>query len=925
MPAPVPGLYRLLLRAVAPARERAWLLADLEEEAAARARIHGEDAARAWSRAQVIASLLPLLGRRLDVALRSSWSTPMNLLRHLGSDTMLSMRRLAHAPGFSLVCILTLALGIGGNTAVFTLIDRVILQPLPVERPSELYRLGDTDDCCVNSGLKGAFSLFSYDLYTHLKQAAPEFSELAAFQANTRAITIGRPAPDTPDDTLDGAYVSGNYFRMFGLTPAAGRLIQPSDDSPSAAPVAVLSHRAWMQTFQGRPDVIGGAILLNGVAGTIVGVAPEGFYGDTLRPEPADIWVPLASEPRLQPAARLLEARPSHWLYAIGRLAPGTPVAPVEAKLTAALQGWITSTLELSAEERQQIPRQSIKVVPAPAGVNSLREAVKPSLHLLQAVAAAVLLIACANLANLLLARGMARRAETAVRTALGASRSRLVVQGISESLLLSLAGGVAGLFVAQAGARAIIGLTFAGAASVPIDAAPSPRVLLFALGISLVTALAFGAAPAAMGSRADPIDAMRGAGRATGDRSSKLRQSLVALQVALSLVLITCAGLLGRSLVNLQQQDFGFRANGLYAASLAPSLSTIPAGQLEAVYARTRDRLQQVPGVTAAAFALYSPMSGDNWASRITVDGHGTDERLVASWNRVSPGYFETIGTPLLRGRAFDERDRPGAPLVAVVSETFATKFFGGADPVGRRVGFTNSRGTGERDLQVVGVVGDVKYQDGRAPAYPTFFLPFLQKEADRAGAAATVSLDRSHYAQALVVRTLSPRPGLDGETRRALAEIDRRLIVRTLRPMDEQVAGHFNLERLIARLTMAFGSVALLLACLGIYGVTAHAVTRRTREIGIRMAVGASRPQVLQTVLRGALVQLAAGIALGLPAAFIAGRLLEATLFGVTGRDPVVLGAGLGLLGLAVVAAAFIPARRAAAMDPVRALRIE
>jgi predicted permease len=843
----------------------------------------------------------------------------------MGADLTLAVRRLWDAPGFALVCLTTLALGIGGNTAVFTLIDRVMLRPLPVQRPTELYRLGERYDCCVNSGLPGGFSLFSYDLYARLRAEAPEFSELAAFQANTRAITIGRPEPGAPGEAFDGGFVSGNYFAMLGLPAAAGRLLQPADDHAGAPPVAVISHRAWTDRFQQRQEVIGSAMLLNGVAGTIVGVTPEGFYGETLRPDPPDIWIPLSNEPLMQPAAKLLHARPTHWLYIIGRLKPGTSLPPLEERLTARLQQWIVETVELSGEERGRVPQQHIKVVPAAAGVGSMRDEVAPSLELLQAVAAVVLLIACANLANLLLARGSARRSETAVRVALGATRGRLAAQLLTESLLLASIGGLAGLVVAHAGARAIIQLTFRGATNVPVDPAPSTLVILFAFGVSLVTALAFGGAPALIGSRSNPIEAMRGTGRTTTDRGSMLRQSLVALQVGLSLVLITCAGLLARSLGNLQQQDFGFRTEALYVANLAPSLSTTPPDQLESLYPRTRERLRQVPGLASAAFSLYAPMSGDNWASSITVDGHSTSERLVASWNRISPEYFETIGTPLLRGRSFDERDRPDSPLVAVVSQTFATRFFGDGDPIGRRIGFGNSTGTAPREFEIIGIAGDTKYQDGRRAAYPTFFLPFLQQATSGRVGPAGPRIDRSHYAQALMIRTHGKAPGLEGEIRRALADVDRRLIVRTLRPMDEQVAGHFNLERLISRLTIAFGSVALLLACLGIYGVTAYSVTRRTREIGIRMAVGASRPSVLRTILRGALAQMAIGIAVGLPAVFAAGKFLESTLFGVSWRDPLMIGAGLSILALATAIAALLPARRAATMDPVKALRVE
>ena len=843
----------------------------------------------------------------------------------LKSDFVLALRRLREAPGFALVCILTLALGIGGNTAVFTLIDRVMLKPLPVPRPAELYRLGDTADCCVNSGLAGSWSLFSYDLYTHLRDAAPEFAELAAFQANTRGVTIGPPDPGTPGQTLDGSFVSGNYFQMLEVSPAAGRLPQPSDDRAGAPTVAAISHRAWVERFQRRADLIGSTMLLNGVPATIIGVAPEGFYGTMLRPDPPDVWIPLSNEPLLQPASRLLEAKPSHWLYAIGRLKPGAAgPGAIESRVTIQLQQWIGATLDLSADERRQIAQQHINVVRAAGGVSSMRDRVAPSLTLLQAIAAAVLIIACANLANLLLARGMARRTQTAIQVALGASRRRLISQDLAESILLACAGGLAGLIVAFGGARAIVAVTFAGASGVPVDPSPSAAVLAFAVIVSLLTGIVFGAAPAIIGSGSDPLDAIRGSGRTAGDRGSSMRRSLIALQVALSLVLITCAGLLGRSLRNLEEQDFGFRTESRYVATLAPALATVPAEDLQALYARLREALLRIPGVANAAFCLYSPMSGDNWSSRITVDGHGTAERLSASWNRVGPGYFDAIGTPVLRGRAFDDRDAPGSPLVAIASQAFVRKFFGDANPLGRRIGFANSSGGGAREFEIVGVVGDTKYQDGRKAPYVTFFLPFLQRAASRVEGAAG-RLDRSHYPQAIVIQTAAPVSGLEKEIRRALAGVDRRVTVRMFMTMDEQVAGNFNMERLIARLTGVFGSVALLLACLGLYGVTAYWVTRRTREIGIRMAVGASRTRVLFTVLRGAAVQIALGLAGGLPAAVVAGRLLQSTLFGVSDRDPAVLLAGVAVLTVSAIVAAVIPARRAAAMDPVRALRVE
>ena len=687
--------HRWIVRVVAPPDQREWMLADLEDESAARARTFGAAAARHWARRQVFASAGPLLRRRLESAIAESRRLFMNILSGLSGDIVLAFRRLREAPVFAVICTATLAIGIGGNSAVFTLIDRVLLNRLPVSQPEELYRVGETDDCCVNSGLAGSFSLFSYNLYQHLREAAPEFTELAAFQANTRAVTVGRPEGEAPAETLNGSFVSGNYFQMLRLTPAAGRLAMPSDDSPGAAPVAVLSHAAWTRRFGARRDIGGTAVLLNGVPATIVGVAPEGFYGETMRPNPPEMWIPLANEPQLQPAARLLEAPASHWLYVIGRLRADTPLEPIQARLTSTLQHWLTTRLPLTPELRAEIAQQHIKIVSAAVGVTSMRDEVAPALQLLQTTAAIVLLIACANLANLLLARGLARRGETAVRVALGAPRGRLIAQSLVESLVLACIGGGLGLLVSFAGARAIVDIAMPGS-SLPVDPLPSGAVLAFAIGLSLLTALVFGAAPALLGSRPDPIEALRGSGRSTAARGSTLRRSLVALQIALSLVLIAAAGLLGRSLNNLQDQDFGFRTENRYVASLAPSITVIPGDELPTIYARIRERLQQVPGIVNVAFSLYSPMSGDNWAAGVITDG--STESQGASYNRISPGYFETTGTPIVRGRAIDEQDRVDTPLVAVVSETFAKRFFGDADPIGRRIGFAGGRGTGRR-----------------------------------------------------------------------------------------------------------------------------------------------------------------------------------------------------------------------------------
>jgi predicted permease len=919
----VPRLVEWLFFVAAPASGRDSLLADLEEEAAVRAARDGRAAASRWCWRQLAGSLLPLVLQRVSLALSGSWRTSMLFWRRLPYDLAFAGRRLAQSPGFTLTCVLTLALGIGATTAMFTLIQQVLLNPLPVHRPGELYRLGDDDNCCVTSGLHGAQSIFSYDLYRHLRDHTPEFVSMAAFQAGGPPLNVRRPDV-TAAEPFDGELVSGNYFTTLGVTAVRGRLLDQADDRSGAFPSAVISFRAWQRRFGSNPAIVGQTIAVNGVTVAIVGVTSDGFYGDTLRPNPPEIWLPIASEPLISPEARLLATPTANWLYVIGRARPGTRPDQVATRVTTLLRQWLTALPDLAARDRARIAQQQIRVIPASTGVGNMRDGVRPVLLILLGISAAVLVIGCANLANLLLARGLGRRVEFAVRTALGAPRGRLLAESLMESVVLSGAGGLAGLAVAYAGARAMIAMAFPGARDFPVDPSPSIPVLVFATAVSLVTGLAVGIVPALIGSRSDPIEAMRGAGRVAGDRGSRLRQTLVSLQVALSLALVACAGLLATSLHNLQRQDFGFRTEGRYTASLSASLGAVTPGRLEAIYRLLPERLGRIPGVTSAAFALYGPMEGNNWIARLAVDGHAASEVLSASWLRVSPGYFETIGTPLVRGRFLDARDAPNAAPVAVVSETFASRFFGTADPVGRRFGFADRNGEGTRAFEIVGIVGDAKYQDPRRPAYVTFFLPFLQQppglpEAQQRSARV------SNIARSVQLRVDRPVPDLEADVRRALADVDPGLTVVRVRRLDEQVSGSLTAERLMASLAGAFGGTALLLACLGVYGVMTQAVTARTREIGVRVAIGATPHRVMATVLRGAFVQIVIGFVLGGAAAIAIGRLLEGLLFGVSGRDPWVLAFSTCILGLSAALAAAIPAARAARIDPIRALRIE
>ncbi len=837
----------------------------------------------------------------------------------LRQDLRYALRRMRQSPGFAFICIFTLALGIGANTAIFTLVDAVMLRNLPVAQPGELYRLGDNNNCCVNQGLQGDWSLFSYSQYKEFRDHTPEFSQLAAFQASPAELSVRRTGTNAPAEPFRGEFISGNYFSMFGLNAFAGRTIIPADDTPGAAPVAVMSYRTWQQQYGLDPSVVGAAFTINTVPYTVVGIAAPGFYGDTLRPNPPDFWLPLASEPALNRQNSILNHPDLDWLYAIGRLKPGAQPASVQSKSTVQLQRWLAAQPDLSQRDRSALGKQHIVVTRAGGGVQNMQSNTVAGLRLLMTLSAFVLLIACANIANLLLARGAATRAETAIRVALGAPRKRLVRQILTESVALAVLGGLAGLLVAFAGTRTILLVAFQGAHFVPISPTPSLPVLGFAFLLALVTGIVFGVAPAWVSTHSDPAEALRGAGRSTRDRSSLPRRALVVLQVALSTTLLIGAGLLARSLHNLQDQQFGFETEGRLIVRVNPALAGYKPEQLYGLYQQLQEKLPQIPGVMSASYSIYSPMRGDNWSFGIHIEGHSPDERIGASFDRISPHYFETLGTRLLRGRTIGVEDTPTSQQVAVVNERFVHKFLPKEDPIGKHFGMGDAKNSG--DFEIVGVVEDTKYQDARGLAYPTFFLPFLQKIKDPK----LEFTEASQYMGDIELRVQGRPANLETAVRRTLADINPNLTVLEMVPLSEQLAGNFNQERLISRLAELYGALALVLACVGLYGVTSYAVARRTGEIGIRMALGANRSSVLRLVLRGAITQLGLGLVVGIPLALAGGRLLSSQLYGVTTRDPWTLGLATAVLAVSALAAAFVPARRAASIDPMRALRIE
>ncbi len=848
-------------------------------------------------------------------------------MRTLLQDLAYGFRQLRKAPGFTAVAILTLALGIGANTAIFTLVHAIMLQPLPVKDPWSLYRVGSPNvDCCVTGGLQDIWDAYSYPLYKHILEGTPEFQSLAAFQAGSTRLAVRRAGENGSARPLRSEYVSGNYFPLFGLKAAAGRLIVPSDDQPNAAPVAVMSHRTWQNYFASDPSIVGATFKLNGVPFTVIGIAPAGFYGDRLSDDARDFWLPLSTEPLIAGPTTMLKSPDLHWLYLMGRLQPGASSQAVQQKVTVELQRWLNGgegESTVGDNDRSQIPKQKTMMLPAAAGVNNLAHDSEKLLQLLAAASGLVLLIACANVANLLLVRGAARKAQTSVRLALGAGRWRLVRQLLTESVLLSVLGALAGVFLAFFGTRSILAIAFRGSEIIPIDPHPSLPVLLFSFGLALLTGIFFGIAPALMTSHADPAEALRGATRVTSRGASLSQKVLVIVQAALSLVLVSGAILLVQSLQKLEHQNFGFQTDHRYIVHVGHAFDGYSLEKLSGAYRELEQRLTAIPGVINASYSLYSPMS-DNWSGPVYVSGRAHNSAPggdYSSWLRIGPNYFQTMGTRLIRGRTIGEQDTPTSARVAVVNERFAKKFFPNEDPIGKRFG-----GQPEHVgvYEIVGVVEDAKYQDTHGPAYATYFLPFLQtlqydNPADNAGQM------RSELMKTIELHVNGTPENLESTVRRMLAELDPEMTVVRVTSLGEDVNDNLNQERLLARLTSLFGVLALSLAAIGLYGVTAYTVERRTREIGVRVAVGANRANVITMVLRGAFRHVAVGLVIGLMLSLAAGRLIESQLFQVKGHNPLALAGAAFLLALFAAVAGLVPARRAARIDPVSALRAE
>ncbi|HXA68214.1 MAG TPA: ABC transporter permease [Bryobacteraceae bacterium] len=853
------------------------------------------------------------------------------------TDPQEAFRQLKKAPGFTTTAVITLALGIGATTAIFTLVHQVMLKSLPVTKPEELWRVGDKVRCCNWGGYTqdndGDFALFSWEAYKNFREHTPEFTDLAALQAGNAALGVRRAGSQAPVDTRNGEYVSGNFFHTLGVQPWIGRLMTDADDREGAAPVAVMSYHIWTDKYGSDPSVVGASYQINGHPFTVIGVAPPGFFGAKLAGGGMpDIWIPVTTEPLLGGEAQRLKRPNANWLDILGRVRPGVNPKMLEAKLRVEFLDWLASHVpDMEPSEKQTWRQQTLHLIPGGAGVTAMRDRYERGLKLLLIAAGCVLLVACGNLANLMLARGLKDRSQTSLRVALGASRGRLVRKALVGSTLLAIIGGILGIGVAYAGSKLILYLAFytsGGPANyVPVNASPSGPVLLFTFVISVLTGILFGIAPAWMTSHVDPAEALRGSNRSVRGGGSIAQKSLVIAQAAMSLVLLSAAALLGQSLRNLEHQNFGFETDRRYLVSINPSLGNYKPEQMEPLFRRIDERLLRIPGVRMVAPALYAPMSGDSWNEGIRIAGRpepGPKEDTGAGWARVMPGFFETLGAKIVQGRSIEEQDTPTTRPVAVVNEAFVRRFFKDQNPIGQHFGMDRIQYAGS--FEIVGVVRDMRYMTGgyKDPIRPMFWVPETQSAKYDDPQFNTFDL-YSHFLNNIVIWAPGNPPGIEVDVRKALASIDPNLVVYGVHPYSEILAGDFQRENMIASLTMLFGVLGLVLAAVGLYGVMAYSVEQRTSEIGVCMALGADRSRVVRMVLRSAFSQIGIGLGLGIPLAIVAGRLMTEQLYGVAPWDPRMLTTAALLLCAASLAASWIPAVRAATVDPMVALRTE